>query len=84
MPATVQKRANGLYRVVRSEDGKLIRSPSGKPIDGGGHEDKKKAVSQACKINVSFQIKDALTGNKPIDLSIDDFMNNKKNDIEGM
>lgn len=75
MPATVMKRGDK-YRVVRSEDWKIIRRENGKPVDGGGHSDKKKAVSQACQINISLQARDALTGKKPIALAIEEVTGN--------
>jgi len=70
MPAIVELRKN-LYRVVRSEDGRLIRHENGKPIDGGGHKTKKKAVSQVCKINTSLQLRDSLIKEKTVELALE-------------
>ncbi len=49
MPVKVMKR-NGLFRVVES-DGRLARSPKGRPVDGGGHDSQSQATAQARAIN---------------------------------
>lgn len=50
MPVKVRKR-NGKYRLVEPS-GRLARKrPNHKPLDGGGHKSKRKAMRQAAKVN---------------------------------
>lgn len=50
MQVTVKKMKSG-YRVVDADNGRLLRSVHGKPLDGGGHTQKAKAVRQCGHIN---------------------------------
>lgn len=50
MNAEVKKMKSG-YRVVDDDTGRLMRSVHGKPLDGGGHTQKAKAVRQCGHIN---------------------------------
>jgi hypothetical protein len=50
MPVTV-KRLKDKYRVCDCETGKIARSSTGKPVDGGGHSFEAKATRQCEHVN---------------------------------
>lgn len=50
MPVMVRKRGDK-YRVVEKATGRIVKTDSGKPRDGGGHRDKGVAKRQAQAIN---------------------------------
>lgn len=50
MPVHVEKRGSK-YRVVEPS-GRIARTPSGKPRDGGGHPSKAKATRQVQAMNM--------------------------------
>jgi len=52
MPVQVRK-IRGKYRIVLEDTRKIAKSKHGNPSDGGGHNDKAKAVRQAGYINNS-------------------------------
>ena len=49
MPVKIRKRRNK-YRVVEA-GGAIAKTKNGKPLDGGGHKSKAKAIRQAGYIN---------------------------------
>lgn len=50
MPVTVHKRGSK-YRVVEKSTGHIAKSKKGKPMDGGGHMSKSKAMRQMRAMN---------------------------------
>ena len=52
MPAVAQKQGEK-WRVVEAGSGQLVRGQSGTPVDGGGHDSRGAAQSQANAINAS-------------------------------
>jgi hypothetical protein len=50
MPVTV-KRLKDKYRVCDCETGKIARSSTGKPVDGGGHSFEAKCARQCEHVN---------------------------------
>lgn len=51
MPVKTVKR-KGKFRIVEASTGRIAKTKSGKPRDGGGHRSKKKAVAQVRAINM--------------------------------
>ena len=45
----------GLWRIVDEENGRVVVSRNGKPLDGGGHDSREKAIRQAGHINASSE-----------------------------
>lgn len=54
MPVMIKKIGNK-YRVVEKATGKISRTKSGKPIDGGGHPSKLAGNKQVRAINASLR-----------------------------
>lgn len=52
MPLTVHKR-DGKYRLINKTTGRIEKNKNGKPIDGGGHISKEKAMRQVKAIYYS-------------------------------
>lgn len=52
MPVVVRKRGKR-WRLVNKRTGRIEKTPSGQPRDGGGHGSKEKAAAQARAINSS-------------------------------
>lgn len=50
MPVTTRKRGNK-HRVVKKNSGRIEKTKTGRPRDGGGHRSKAKARRQARAIN---------------------------------
>lgn len=56
MPVKTVKRG-GKFRVVEASSGRIAKTSSGKPRDGGGHSSKKKAAGQARAMNAAHRRK---------------------------